>query len=243
MNLSSLPPPPMRANVIFESKKSDPAHFQHKTKNCKRKEMNPKDLKVVELRAELKKRGLDHKGRKAELVERLEEALENELLDGDDEEEVAVPAEETAAEDAPAEETAAAEDPVEEAAEEKKEEESAETTEKEAKVEDDNKEDAQKEEKKPELTEAQLKMIARAKRFGMPIPDFTKKKNDNNKKKRKRNKKKNKNEDQKKRQKREFEEKKKQRAMRFQTKISAEEQEKRRKRAERFGIPFRGAQS
>ena len=39
-------------------------------------------------------------------------------------------------------------------------------------------------------------MIARAKRFGMPIPDFTKKKNDNNKKKRKRNKKKNKNEDQ-----------------------------------------------
>ena len=112
--------------------------------------MNPKDLKVVELRAELKKRGLDHKGRKAELVERLEEALENELLDGDDEEEVAVPAEETAAEDAPAEETAAAEDPVEEAAEEKKEEESAETTEKEAKVEDDNKEDAQKEEKKPD---------------------------------------------------------------------------------------------
>ena len=233
------PPPPMRANVIFESKKSDPTHFQHKTKNCKRKEMNPKDLKVVELRAELKKRGLDHKGRKAELVERLEEALENELLDGDDEEEVSIPAEETPAEKTPAEETPAAEEaPVEE---EKKV--SAETTEQEAKVEDDKEEDAKKEEKKPELTEAQLKMIARAKRFGMPIPDFTKKKNDNNKKKRKRNKKKNKNEDQKKRQKREFEEKKKQRAMRFQTKISAEEQEKRRKRAERFGIPFRGAQS
>ena len=46
--------------------------------------IDPSSLKVVELREELKKRGKDTKGKKAELVERLELALEAELL-GDDE--------------------------------------------------------------------------------------------------------------------------------------------------------------
>lgn len=40
--------------------------------------MNPSKLKVVELRAELASRGLDTKGNKAALVERLQEALDQE---------------------------------------------------------------------------------------------------------------------------------------------------------------------
>lgn len=40
--------------------------------------MDPSKLKVVELRAELTSRGLDAKGVKAVLVERLREAIENE---------------------------------------------------------------------------------------------------------------------------------------------------------------------
>jgi len=40
--------------------------------------MVPKDMKVVELRAELKKRGIDYSGVKAKLVGRLEKALKNE---------------------------------------------------------------------------------------------------------------------------------------------------------------------
>lgn len=39
--------------------------------------MDPAKLKVVELRAELSSRGLDTKGVKAVLVERLKKALEN----------------------------------------------------------------------------------------------------------------------------------------------------------------------
>ena len=39
--------------------------------------MNPSKLKVVELRAELAHRGLDTKGNKAALVERLQEALDS----------------------------------------------------------------------------------------------------------------------------------------------------------------------
>jgi heterogeneous nuclear ribonucleoprotein U-like protein 1 len=41
--------------------------------------MDPAKLKVVELRAELSKRGLDSKGNKPALVKRLKEALEEEL--------------------------------------------------------------------------------------------------------------------------------------------------------------------
>ena len=44
--------------------------------------MNPAKLKVVELRAELASRGLDTKGNKAALVERLQEALDNESEKG-----------------------------------------------------------------------------------------------------------------------------------------------------------------
>lgn len=40
--------------------------------------MNPSKLKVVELRAELLARGLDSKGIKSVLVERLQEALDKE---------------------------------------------------------------------------------------------------------------------------------------------------------------------
>jgi heterogeneous nuclear ribonucleoprotein U-like protein 1 len=40
--------------------------------------MDPSKLKVVELRAELSSRGLDTKGNKAVLVDRLKEALERE---------------------------------------------------------------------------------------------------------------------------------------------------------------------
>lgn len=43
---------------------------------------DPAKLKVVELRAELSKRGLDTKGNKPVLVKRLKEALEEELTEG-----------------------------------------------------------------------------------------------------------------------------------------------------------------
>lgn len=44
--------------------------------------MDPAKLKVIELRAELQARGLDIKGIKAVLVERLREALEEESGQG-----------------------------------------------------------------------------------------------------------------------------------------------------------------
>lgn len=44
--------------------------------------MDPAKLKVVELRAELSKRGLDSKGNKPVLVERLKQALEEEKAAG-----------------------------------------------------------------------------------------------------------------------------------------------------------------
>lgn len=43
---------------------------------------DPAKLKVTELRAELQARGLDTKGLKNVLVERLREALEDEQVDG-----------------------------------------------------------------------------------------------------------------------------------------------------------------
>ena len=43
-------------------------------------DVNPRSLKVTELRKELEKRGLDSSGLKAALVERLEEALDDELM-------------------------------------------------------------------------------------------------------------------------------------------------------------------
>lgn len=45
--------------------------------------MDPAKLKVVELRAELSSRGLDVRGNKATLVERLREALEQETGEGE----------------------------------------------------------------------------------------------------------------------------------------------------------------
>lgn len=45
--------------------------------------MDPAKLKVVELRAELSSRGLDARGNKAALVERLREALEQETGEGE----------------------------------------------------------------------------------------------------------------------------------------------------------------
>lgn len=44
--------------------------------------MDPAKLKVVELRSELSKRGLDTKGNKAVLVERLRQALDDESGNG-----------------------------------------------------------------------------------------------------------------------------------------------------------------
>lgn len=45
-------------------------------------DIDPAKLKVVELRAELSARGLDTKGNKPVLIERLQEALDKERLDG-----------------------------------------------------------------------------------------------------------------------------------------------------------------
>jgi len=47
-------------------------------------EIDPSKLKVTELKDELKKRGLDTKGVKAQLVKRLEQALRNTLGDPED---------------------------------------------------------------------------------------------------------------------------------------------------------------
>lgn len=51
--------------------------------------LDPRKMKVTELRAELQRRGLDCKGLKAELSDRLQEALDSELLGGGDEEKAA----------------------------------------------------------------------------------------------------------------------------------------------------------
>ncbi|XP_072277692.1 heterogeneous nuclear ribonucleoprotein U-like protein 2 isoform X2 [Pyxicephalus adspersus] len=50
--------------------------------------LDPRKMKVTELRAELQRRGLDCRGLKAELSDRLQEALDSELLGGGDEEKV-----------------------------------------------------------------------------------------------------------------------------------------------------------
>uniref|UniRef100_F7ESB4 Heterogeneous nuclear ribonucleoprotein U-like 2 n=1 Tax=Xenopus tropicalis TaxID=8364 RepID=F7ESB4_XENTR len=47
--------------------------------------LDPRRMKVTELRAELQRRGLESRGLKAELCERLQEALDSELLGGDEE--------------------------------------------------------------------------------------------------------------------------------------------------------------
>ncbi|XP_073461431.1 heterogeneous nuclear ribonucleoprotein U-like protein 2 [Aquarana catesbeiana] len=51
--------------------------------------LDPRKMKVTELRAELQRRGLDCRGLKAELSDRLQEALDSELLGGGDEEKAA----------------------------------------------------------------------------------------------------------------------------------------------------------
>ncbi|KAM9302155.1 heterogeneous nuclear ribonucleoprotein U-like protein 2 [Gastrophryne carolinensis] len=51
--------------------------------------LDPRKMKVNELRAELQRRGLDCRGLKAELSDRLQEALDSEMLGGGDEEKAA----------------------------------------------------------------------------------------------------------------------------------------------------------
>ncbi|OCT84056.1 heterogeneous nuclear ribonucleoprotein U-like protein 2 isoform X2 [Xenopus laevis] len=52
--------------------------------------LDPRKMKVTELRAELQRRGLESRGLKAELCERLQEALDSELLGGDEEKGVCI---------------------------------------------------------------------------------------------------------------------------------------------------------
>ncbi|XP_068117222.1 heterogeneous nuclear ribonucleoprotein U-like protein 2 [Hyperolius riggenbachi] len=52
--------------------------------------LDPRKMKVTELRAELQRRGLDCRGLKAELSDRLQEALDSEMLGGGEEDKVAV---------------------------------------------------------------------------------------------------------------------------------------------------------
>ena len=53
---------------------------------CVLKELDVSKMKVAELREQLKQRGLDVKGNKAALIERLNESLNAEALEGDEEE-------------------------------------------------------------------------------------------------------------------------------------------------------------